>query len=101
VAFTEELSQFFDTDEHAVAAVVRNKAGATVRTINVILETPQQNVAIFDAEVEAGVPLAHCATADLAGVAHGYTLTIGADVYVIVTHTSDGTGVSTVNLRKQ
>ena len=99
MAFTEDLSQFFDQDDFAVAAIV--KTGATViRTINVIFNNPVQGVNVFDASVETNVPHAICQTADLADVRHGYTMTIDSVVYPIVQINSDGTGMSVMELGK-
>lgn len=98
MAFTENLAQFFEQDDFAVAAIIKN--GATViRIISVILNTPTQEVAIFDVGVEANVPFAQCRTSDLVGVKHGFTMTINSVVYRIGDRIDDGTGISTVQLK--
>ncbi|HEV2706247.1 MAG TPA: hypothetical protein VGV59_10010 [Pyrinomonadaceae bacterium] len=99
--FSENLTQFFDLDEFAVEATIKTAAGATVRTVNVIFNTPQQAVEVLDAGVEAGVPFVECRTSDLDGVTHKHTMTISSVVYRVVKIDDDGTGVSTVQLRKQ
>ncbi len=92
----EDLSLFFE--DFAVPAIVKN--GATViRTINVILSTPTQEIEIFDAGAEINVPFAQCRTSDLVGVKHGFTMTINSVVYRIGDKVEDGTGVSTVQLK--
>jgi alcohol dehydrogenase class IV len=97
--FTEDLAQFFDQSEFAVAVVIKNGA-TTIRTISGIFNTPEQDVAIFDANVEANLPFVQCMTSALAGVTHAHTMTIDSTVYRISNIASDGTGVSTVQLRK-
>lgn len=99
MAFTEDLGQFFDLDEFAVAAVIKTAVGATVRTINVIFNDPLQEVAIFDADVESNLSFVQCRTVDLAGVTHNHTMTIDSILYRIVKINGDGTGLSTVQLR--
>ncbi|HWT00199.1 MAG TPA: hypothetical protein VN256_08125 [Pyrinomonadaceae bacterium] len=98
--FTEDLSQFFEQDEFAVAAVIKN--GPTViRSISVIFNTPTQEAAIFDAGAEVNVPFMQCQTSDLTGVTKSHTVTINGVAYRIGEREDDGTGVSTVQLRKQ
>jgi hypothetical protein len=98
--FTENLALFFDQSEHAVAVVIKTAAGAAVvRTISGIFSTPQQDVAIFDAEVEGNLPFLTCRTSDLSGVTHANTMLINSVLYRVVKVEADGTGVSTVQLR--
>jgi hypothetical protein len=98
--FTEDLAQFFDQDDFAVAAII--KSGATViRTISVIFNTPTQEVAVFDTAVEGNLPFVQCRTSDLAGVTKSHTMTVSNVVYRIGEREDDGTGLSTVQLRKQ
>jgi hypothetical protein len=100
VAFTEDIAQFFEENDFAVESVVKN--GSTViRTISVILNTPTQETAIFDAGVELNLPFVQCRTSDLAGVRHGFTMTISSVNYQIIAREDDGTGVSTVQLKGQ
>jgi hypothetical protein len=99
VAFTEDLSQFFEENDFAVPAIIKN--GATViRTISVIFNTPSQEVEIFDTNFEGNVPFALCRDSDLAGITNAHTMTISSVVYRIAKIEPDGTGVSTVHLRK-
>jgi hypothetical protein len=100
VAFDENLTQFFEVGDFAVEAVIKDGSTA-VRTISVIFNDPRQDVAIFDSAVESNLPFALCRTSDLEDVEHGFTMAIGGAVYRIVENQSDGTGVSTVQLRTQ
>lgn len=102
MAFTEDFSQFFDLTGHAVEAEVKTAAGARVGTITVILDTPIEPVALFEADVEASQPSALAKTSDVVALAirHKFTLTVGGTIYTIVAREDDGTGVSTLKLRK-
>jgi hypothetical protein len=100
VAFTEDLSQFFEEDDFAVQSVIKTAAGETVRTISVIFNTPTQEVAVFDTGVESNLPLVQCLTSDLDGVTKSHTMAINAVDYRISDREDDGTGISTVQLRK-
>ncbi len=99
MAFTEDLTVFFDEAEHAVAATLKTSAGVMVRTLTVIVDTPLDELVSLSAGVEAGQPQVLCRTADIAAARHEYQLVIGATTYRIVNHKDDGTGVSTVWLR--
>jgi hypothetical protein len=105
--FAENLAQFFDTDDHGVAVVL--KRGATVlRTINAIFNSPAQEVAIYDrsfydekfysSQVAVNSPQLQCRTVDVSDLRANDTATIGSDVYYIMYHEPDGTGVSNVFL---
>ncbi len=91
--FAEDLTQFFRTDDFAIAATW-SVGPATVK-------------GIFDAAylralgmVDATGPVFVCAAADMPGVDQGQTLTIAGTVYLITGVEPDGTGVLTVQLRK-
>jgi hypothetical protein len=95
MAFAENLAPFFDTTTgFAVVATIKTAAGATLRTANVILTTPVQELNVFDNGLEATLPFIQLQTADLASVDHTYTVTIAAVQYRIVKRNDDGTGIS-------
>jgi hypothetical protein len=99
--FAEDLNLFFDTAFAGTPAEIYDKAGAHVRNANVILDTP--TAATTDGgEVVALTPSVMGREADLADVVQGYTLTVADVVYVVTgPPRNDGTGLSTVGLRKQ
>lgn len=102
MAFAEELEQFFDTGDFAVAVTIKRADGTTLRTANVIIDTPTREEQMFDGRVTAGTPSATGRTADLGDVRREWTLTAGSTVYeVTAPPADDGTGVSTVKLRKR
>lgn len=92
MAFTEELSAFFDTtDGFAVAATV----GAA--TVNGIFDK-----AYFESiNVQGDQPMFLCASADVASVVHGTAVTISAVNYKVVGVEPDGTGMTLLRLEKQ
>jgi hypothetical protein len=101
VPFTEDLSLFFDTDFAGTPAEIKDKAGAHVRAANVILDTPTDAV-LEDGTVVATTPSVMGREADLSDVRKDYTLTVAGTVYVVAgPPRNDGTGLSTVGLRKQ
>ena len=100
MAFEEDLRQFFEEDDFAVPSIIKTAAGATVRTISVIFNTPSQEVEIFDTDFEGNLPFALCRSSDLASITNNHTMTISSVVYRIAKIEPDGTGVSTVHLRK-
>jgi hypothetical protein len=99
MAFAEDLSVFFDVDGFAVAAEIRTAQNALVRTVNAILSTPSQELALFAANVEAGYPFALFKTADLADVTRQHKIVIAGTTYRVERLEHDGTGVTTVQLR--
>jgi len=99
--FTEDLSQFFDTTNgFAVDGTIKTSAGTTVRTVKAIFENPLSELSVLDANVEALMPMIRIQTSDMAGVDHTCTITINGIVHRIVKHLDDGTGISTVWIRK-
>lgn len=97
MAFTEDLSVFFDTDDFAVEAIF-NLTPSGTRTVNVIFNTPSQEVRIYDQTIESDAPFLTCRTSDLATIPNRGTVTIDAVAYTIGKIVHDGTGVSTVYL---
>ncbi len=102
MAFEERLDQFFETRDFAVAVTVKRPDGTTLRAANVIIDTPTQEEQMLDGRVTAGTPSATGRTADLGDVGRNYKLDAGSAVYVVTAPpVDDGTGVSTVRLRKE
>lgn len=98
MAFTENLDQFFSTDDFAVEAVF-TLSNASTRTVKVIFDTPSQNVEIYDTDIEADAPFLRCKTSDVVGIENG-TVTVNGNVYKVKKVTKDdGTGVSLVYLK--
>lgn len=93
MAFTEDLTQFFDTDDFAVAATISSA------TVNGIFEN-QFLGAPGEADVAGTVPTFTCRTADVSSVTAGTTVTISAVNYVVTGVHPDGTGVTMLILRR-
>lgn len=99
--FTENFSPFFDTDEHAVQATIKTSVGATVRTAPVIWTNALGPLQVFDQQLETAQPSLLIQTANLAGVVlNEHTITVSAVTYRIIDRSDDGTGVSTLKVRK-
>ena len=89
--FTEDLTDFIDVDDFAVAAVVDGSA------VNGILS----NEFVMVDFVESQKPVFDCPSADIVGVAHGDTVTIGIDTYKVRGIQPDGTGMTRLILELQ
>ncbi len=97
----EDLTPFFNPDEHAVAAFIQTPDGAAVGTVKVILSLPVGEMQVGAGQVAHLQPSFQAPTADLEGVRKGYEATIGGTTYAVVRRENDGTGLSTVWLSKQ
>lgn len=94
MAFTEDLTEFFDTDDFAVPATI---GAATVYGIfdNAYYGIPGE------APITGTQPMFMAASSDLSAVVAGTTLVINSVTYTATgpAH-ADGTGVSVVTLRE-
>lgn len=87
MAFTEDLTPFFDTDDFAVAATYNVST-----TVNGIFDNGF-SAAGADPGVEGSLPSFTCRSADVPSAAHGDTLVISSVSYTVVGVHPDGTGV--------
>jgi hypothetical protein len=97
----DDLTPFFNLDEHAVEAAIQTPEDVAVRTIKVILSVPVGEVQVGQGEVTHLQPTFQCATSDLVGVKKDYIAIIASTTYRVVRRENDGTGLSTAWLRKQ
>jgi hypothetical protein len=93
MAFTEDLTQFFDLDDFAVEAEWSEAPGEPV---NVIFD----KAFIENLGIAGNSPVALGKESDFPDVAEGQTLTISGTVYTIITSQPDGTGVTTLIMEK-
>ena len=98
MALTENLDQFFDTDDFAVDAVITLTNSSTV-AVKVIFNTPSQSVQIYNTDIEFDKPFCEIKTSDLNGVKRGNAILINSVNYKIEKIVDDGTGVSTLYLK--
>lgn len=98
MAFTEDLSQFFETDDFAVEAVI-TLPDSSLRTVKTIFNTPSQSVEIYDTNIESDAPNLTVKTADLTGVKTRNSINVGGTDYLIEHISHDGTGVSTLFIK--
>ena len=96
--FSENLNQFFETDDFAVDAVINFGSNQT-RNVKVIFETPSQSVEIYDTSIEADAPRLSCKTSDLVSVKGNDTVTVQTKTYTIERIGHDGTGISFLYLK--
>ncbi len=97
--FASDLETVFRTDEFAETALFAAGALPPI-SIPVIFEGPYAASEFTQAEasVENASPKAYCRASDLAGAAHGDTLTIGGKTWHVVEVRPDGTGIVTLVL---
>lgn len=100
MGLADDLTPFFNLDEHAVEAAIQTPQGVAVRTIKVILSVPVGEVQVGAGEVAHLQPTFQCPTAELAGVKKDYKAVIAGTTYAVVRRENDGTGLSTVWLTK-
>ena len=83
-------------------AAVYTPAGGQARTIQVLFDNEYQAAQFAEAkaEVESSGPRATCREGDVAGVAHGDTLSIRGVTYSVAEVHPDGTGLVVLILSK-
>lgn len=82
MAFTEDLSIFFDTDDFAVNATFTKSDNSTVSK-NIIFDNGTNQEVMYDAQIEANTPSAMIKTSDLTGIVRGNNVSINAVNYKI------------------
>lgn len=93
--FTEDLSQFVDPADFGQAATWNGIS------LNCIFDNGHTAVdAGGEIRFETLTPQALCRAADVAGAAHGQAFTVGGVAYLISGIHPDGTGMTTLMLRK-
>jgi len=101
MAFTEDFSDFFDTDDFAVAATITIGEGSP-GTVNGIFDDEYfDEVGVGSLGVEGSKPAFHCAAADVPSIAHGDSVVISGTTYHVVNVRPDGTGLVTLLLEDQ
>ena len=100
MAFDEDISLFFDTDDgFAVLATFKGE------TISVIVDDDYYTVQGEEVDISSSQLAAHCRTEDVVTAAQGDTLTIEdgdhAGDYTISNVRPDGTGVTVLALEAQ
>lgn len=94
MAFTEDMTVFFNTDEFAVQVTLDGVA------VTGIFEAPWQLGAVGDAGMMASAPAIRLPTASVPASPVGKNLVHGAVTYTVAEHRPDGTGVSLLLLER-
>ena len=94
MAFTEDLSQYFNTEDFGVVASFTS--GATTYTANGIFE----NVYSEDLSVNGTVPTFACVESDVSALAVDATCSINSTTYYVRIKKPDGTGATLLVLEK-
>jgi hypothetical protein len=95
----DDLNQFVDTDDFAVAATLRPVSGAA-RTVRGIYDAPYMNAQLGEYEVDSSKPRFTCKFVDVVGIKRNDEITIpGAGTFDILTlPQGDGTGMAVLEL---
>jgi hypothetical protein len=96
----EELTAFFDSNEHGSAATF-TRAGQAGVAVTCIFRNEFFAVDDGMVAVESSQPLVTVQSSKVSGVAHGDTMTIDGVTYNIVAIKPDGTGITDLVLEAQ
>lgn len=96
MAFTEDLSVFFNTDGPGVVSALFTPSGGSASTVNGIFD---KNF-VDPLGIDGNAPRFVCPEADVTS-ARGGTLVIASVTYLIVNARPDGTGVIALELQEQ
>lgn len=94
MAFDEDLTEFFDTDDFAVTATYNGSV-----TVNGIFDHEYVEVFGGDAGHESALPVFTCRTADAPNAAHDDPLVVDGNNYTVRQVQDDGTGITRLILR--
>ena len=81
--FTEDFSEFTDTDELAHAATISGHG-----TVNGILSREY----VDDGQIAGNRPIFGCAESDVSGITRSTAVTVGGSNYTVIDIQPDGTG---------
>lgn len=99
MAFTEDLDEFFDTDEFADAITI-TKEDMSVVNLNGIFDNPSDEINVYNTAIETVLPVVRVKTSDISGIKVKNTLTHNTIDYSIERIETGGTGVSFLHLGK-
>lgn len=97
MAFTEDLSEFFDTTYGFAVTATYN--GST--SVNGIFDAEYFEPDAGFAGVQSSQPVFLCRTADVSSATHGQVLVVNSATYHIAGVEPDGTGLTLLKLEKQ
>ena len=100
MAFVEDFSDFYNTDDFAVT-VTYTPQGGSASTITGIFDDEYQLIDAGEVGVSGTSPVFECPTASVPDAATGDTLIINAVTYLVVEAQPDSTGVTVLILEKQ
>jgi hypothetical protein len=98
LAFTEDLSLFFDVTKGFAVPAVFTRGEVEIATASVIFNDPSQAAEIYGTPIEAAAPFLQAPTASLVALKRGDTATVNDATYRVEIIRPDGTGVSNVFL---
>lgn len=100
MAFDEDLTAFFDTDEFADVAVFTPAAGGESFNVTGIFDSGYLLAAIKDAQVATDKPRLTCRSVDVATVERGDTCVIKGLTLDVLDVEHDGTGMALVVMNR-
>lgn len=100
MAFSENYSHYFSTDDFAITASY-TPDGGSAKTINGIFDNNYELIDTGEIGVSSTVPMFQCATSDLANASNLDQITINGTDYNVIEVMPDGTGVTMLRLQEQ
>jgi hypothetical protein len=107
MAFTEDLDQFFETNDFGEEAAW---TGSGSRTFNCIFNSPEETIQVYDrsfydqkfysADVAVNQVTIECKTTDTVGFALNDVIVVRSSTYYIMFVNGNGLGTSLVHLSK-
>lgn len=92
MAFAEDHTEFFDTDDFAEAAIYTPEGGSN-STVNGIFDAAHVLLDGEMADISQQMPTFLCAAADVPNASHGDTLQVGGVNYIVTDVQEDGTQI--------
>lgn len=100
MAFTEDLSPFFDVDDGFAVEAEFARGATLLKTCNVIFDDPTHEVSLYEQGVEERAPTLRAKSADVATIKRGDIATVNAVDYRVERIHADGTGITIIYLAK-
>jgi len=98
MAFTEDMTVFFDTDDHAVIGDLHQVKDGSGVDVNGIFDNESVFIDTGYAGVDSSGPSFTCATSDISKINRNWYLNVNGAEYKIVRVSPDGSGVSVCQL---
>jgi len=100
MAFTEDLTEFFSTDDFAVEAVF-TKTDLSQITVNVIFTDESDSNSVFEHAIEHEAAYLTAVAADVADIVQDNEVVVNSVTYLVKRIEKDGISVKNLYLKKK